>query len=167
MIVKNAAGTLPATWQSVAPLVDEWVLVDTGSDDGTPELAQSLYPAVVLLREPWRDDFSAARNASLAAASGDWILMVDADEILSPQSLPVLAALFASAPVPDLAYALMQFTPTARGLYVTPIVRVFARDPRLRFHGLVHEQAYLNDGTRLRVETLFRTRLDNPLRPTQ
>ena len=78
MIVKNEAANLGRCLESVRGLVDEMVVVDTGSEDGTPALAQA--HGARLGHFPWRDDFAAARNASLELCRGDWILLLDADE---------------------------------------------------------------------------------------
>jgi tetratricopeptide (TPR) repeat protein len=78
MIVKDEARALPHCLESVKGLWDELVVVDTGSGDGTVEIAKG-YGARV---EPftWVEDFSAARNFSLGLCTGDWILVLDADE---------------------------------------------------------------------------------------
>ncbi len=80
MIVKDEARFLPRCLASVKGLVDEIVVVDTGSTDGTPGLAEAAGARV--LHWAWTGDFSEARNASLAACTGDWILVLDADEAL-------------------------------------------------------------------------------------
>lgn len=59
-------------------MVDEIVIVDTGSMDGTLEIAREFGAKIV--HHPWNDDFSEARNVSLANATGDWALWLDADE---------------------------------------------------------------------------------------
>lgn len=82
MIVKNEAQHLPRCLESLKPLVDEMIVVDTGSTDATREIAE-VFGAQVFAVE-WQDDFAAARNHSLERASGDWILVMDADEIIAP-----------------------------------------------------------------------------------
>ncbi|MEG4586238.1 tetratricopeptide repeat protein [Microcoleus sp. MOSTC5] len=86
MIVKNEEATLSRTLDSVKGVVDEIVVVDTGSGDRTREIARG-YGARVYDFE-WCDDFAAARNECLKHAQGDWILVLDADEVLVPQILP-------------------------------------------------------------------------------
>ena len=80
MIVKNEKHNLPRCLDSAKPYVDEIIVVDTGSVDGTPEIAAE-YGAKVSYFE-WCDDFAAARNYAISQISGDWILMLDADEEL-------------------------------------------------------------------------------------
>lgn len=82
MIVKNEEANLPRALSSLEPIVDEIVVVDTGSTDKSREIA-ALYGATVIGHQ-WRDDFSEARNLSLSYATGDWILVMDADEVISP-----------------------------------------------------------------------------------
>lgn len=80
MIVKNEARFLAHCLESVQGLVDEAVVVDTGSEDATPEIARS--KGAQVSHFPWCGDFSAARNAALARCRGDWILVLDADEAI-------------------------------------------------------------------------------------
>ncbi len=77
-IVRNEAANLARSLESIAGEVDEIIVVDTGSLDDSIKIAES-YGAKVF-SVPWPDDFSKARNISLAKASGEWILVVDADE---------------------------------------------------------------------------------------
>lgn len=82
MIVKNEAGCLSACLGSVASIADEIVVGDTGSTDGTMDLARRFSARVFSF--PWPDDFAAARNRVLAEAAGHWLLHMDADEMLDP-----------------------------------------------------------------------------------
>ena len=88
MIVRDEAATLRRCLDSVQGVVDEIIVVDTGSRDRTIAIAKdckaSVYPFT------WCDDFAAARNESLKYAQGDWILVLDADEVLVPESVPAL-----------------------------------------------------------------------------
>ena len=91
MIVKNEERFLGQCLASVKDIADELIVIDTGSTDRTIEIARE-HGAQVGYFE-WCNDFAAARNASIAAATGDWILFLDADEELSlaeKQNLPVL-----------------------------------------------------------------------------
>ena len=82
MIVRDAEADLAACLASVAGLVDEVVVADTGSRDGTVECARGLGARV--LEIPWEDDFARARNLGLEAMESDWVLVLDADERLEP-----------------------------------------------------------------------------------
>ena len=81
VIAKDEAAFLQRCLASVAGLVDEIVVVDTGSCDDTPKVARGAGARV--FSPPWQDDFSQARNRSLAAARGEWILVLDCDEVLA------------------------------------------------------------------------------------
>ncbi|MCL1908715.1 MAG: glycosyltransferase [Holophagaceae bacterium] len=83
MIVKNEADNLGRCLDSVKGLVDEMVIIDTGSTDSTIEIAKR-YGARVE-KFGWTGNFAEARNVSLSHCSGDWILVLDADEMLNPQ----------------------------------------------------------------------------------
>jgi len=82
MIVRDEEELLPACLESAAHIVDEIVVADTGSTDGTIEVALAHHAHVV--HRPWDDDFAAARNAALAHVTGDFVLVLDADERLGP-----------------------------------------------------------------------------------
>ncbi|MGA1874719.1 MAG: glycosyltransferase [bacterium] len=81
MIVKNEEQYMARCLMSVKPAVDEMVVVDTGSTDRTRDIAKAFGAKVYDFA--WTDDFSEARNYSLSKVSGDWILILDADEVLS------------------------------------------------------------------------------------
>ena len=81
MITKNEENHLARCLYSVKPIVDEMIIVDTGSDDRTRDIATVF--GARLFDCKWEDDFASARNVSLDHASGDWILVMDADEVIS------------------------------------------------------------------------------------
>ena len=81
MIVKDEEEVLERCLSSVAALVEEAVIVDTGSSDGTKKIAKK-YGYVYDLA--WEDDFAKARNFSFSKASGDYLLWLDADDVLPP-----------------------------------------------------------------------------------
>jgi tetratricopeptide (TPR) repeat protein len=93
MIVKNGAASLARCLESVEGLVDRIVIGDTGSTDETVRLAEQFGAKVVPI--PWEDDFSRARNRLLDHSQCDWILVLDADEMLDAEAHQVIPALLA------------------------------------------------------------------------
>jgi len=90
MIVRDEAALLPGCLASVRGAVDEMVIVDTGSTDATRDLGRQA--GARMFDFAWNDDFAAARNESLRHASGEWVLVLDADERLGPGSAARLRA---------------------------------------------------------------------------
>ncbi len=88
MIVRDEAQRLARCLLSVRSIVDELIVLDTGSTDDTIEIANAFGAQVHTFQ--WCNDFSAARNESLKYAQGDWVLVLDADEVLVPDIIPDL-----------------------------------------------------------------------------
>src|SRR5205807_4207160 len=104
LIVKNEEDNLPACLGSAADLVDEVVVVDTGSQDRTKEVAARFGAKVFDF--PWVDDFAAARNESLRHATGDWAFWMDADDRLDADNRGKLRSLFAGLAEEDVGYVM-------------------------------------------------------------
>jgi tetratricopeptide (TPR) repeat protein len=140
MIVKNEQANLGACLGSVHGLVSDIVVVDTGSVDGTQEIARRCGARVFDF--PWRDDFAAARNESVAHASGSWILWLDADDRLEVGSRDKLASLLSALPSTPDGYLMRCISTGATGLAAQEVAhaRLFRNDPRIRFRYRVHEQ---------------------------
>ncbi|MEH1833178.1 MAG: glycosyltransferase [Nostoc sp.] len=139
MIVKNEAATLPKCLNSVRKVVDEIVVLDTGSIDRTPNIAQQLGAKVYHFK--WCNDFSAARNAALKYVTGDWILVLDADETLTPAIVPQLREAIARD-----EYLLLNLLRHEVGAEQSPyslVSRLFRNHPEIRFdrpyHALVDD----------------------------
>jgi len=139
LIVKNEESHLTACLDSVQGLWDELVVVDTGSTDRTIEIAQNA--GAKIYHFPWIGDFSAARNRSLEECHGQWILWLDADDILLPEDRQLIRKLV-TANAPRKAYGLMIKNSQDRGLNgpVFNQIRIFPNRPEIRFEGRVHEQ---------------------------
>lgn len=133
LIVRNEAAHLPACLSSIAGVVDEVVIVDTGSTDATVDIARSFGAKV--FHRPWDDDFAAARNHGLDRCTGDWILYIDADERLRPASRPLVERLLAAKD--HVAYRIGLRSAAAVTAYWE--YRVFRNDPRIRFRNRIHE----------------------------
>jgi GT2 family glycosyltransferase/Flp pilus assembly protein TadD len=157
MIVKNEERHLPKCLMSVKALVDEMVIIDTGSSDRTRDIATAFGAQVYDF--PWTGDFDKARNFSLSKAAGDWILILDADEVLSPNDHPALLRLIAKQGKTPASYSFVSrnyILPTytagwtandgryareeaGTGWIPSSKVRLFPRDSRIRFENPVHE----------------------------
>lgn len=88
MIVKNEELALPSCLDSVKGVVDEMVVLDTGSNDRTRDIAREFGAKVYTFE--WCNDFSKARNQALKYVQGKWVLVLDADEKLVPEIVPTL-----------------------------------------------------------------------------
>lgn len=135
LIARDEEETLPRCLASLSGVVDEICLLDTGSRDRTREIARQ-HGAKTGFRA-WDQDFSAARNASLELASGDWILQIDADEEIDPSSLTGLRQELESGP-PCRLVEVRLLDGTAHPGSVR-LARLFRRDERIRYTRPVHE----------------------------
>lgn len=141
MIVKDEQNNLPACLDSVQGLADETVIVDTGSSDGTRDIIRQR--GAVLVESPWQGDFSLARNAGLAVATGEWILWLDADDRLRPADREAIRALVLSETKPAAkAFGFVVKNSGDGGLTGTVFnqIRLFPNRPDLRFENPIHEQ---------------------------
>jgi tetratricopeptide (TPR) repeat protein len=140
LIVKNEEHNLPACLGSAADLVDEVVVVDTGSTDATRDVARRHGARVYDF--PWCDSFSAARNESLRHARGDWVFWMDADDRLDEDNRARLRRLLAALPDEHLAYSMKCLClPDASGTAtVVDHIRLFRNRPDVRWEYRVHEQ---------------------------
>lgn len=91
MIVKNEEAVLGRCLESARGLADEIVIADTGSDDRTREIAAKYTKKIYSFA--WTDDFSAARNFSFSKASGEYLLWLDADDVIPPASVEIFLRL--------------------------------------------------------------------------
>ncbi len=139
MIVKNEASTLARCLASVRDLVDEIIVVDTGSSDNTKDIARQYDARVFDL--PWPDSFAAARNESLRHASGQWLLWLDADEYFDDANRDKLRQLISGLPDENTAYVMRQRSASANGsATLVGQVRLFRNHPAIRWDYRVHEQ---------------------------
>lgn len=161
LIVRDEEELLPACLAAAAPAADELVIVDTGSTDRTAAVAEA-HGAVVLHR-PWADDFSAAKNAALDAAIGDWILFLDADEQLGPAGAEAVRALVAGD-AEAYAFAMTSLTGDGTTSVAHPALRLWRNRCAYRFEGRVHERLAGLDPAAIRsadVPVLHRGYLDS------
>lgn len=157
MIVKNEERHIAKCLMSLKPIVDEIIIVDTGSSDRTKGIATSFGSKVYDF--PWTGDFSDARNFSLSKASGQWIFVMDADEVISPLDHASFIELIKRAKPGRAAYKFITRNYITRvnidkwnpndGRYIkeeagagwspSDKVRLFPKNGRIRFENPVHE----------------------------
>jgi glycosyltransferase involved in cell wall biosynthesis/GT2 family glycosyltransferase/tetratricopeptide (TPR) repeat protein len=157
MIVKNEDIHIAKCLNSVSSIVDEMIVVDTGSTDRTKDIATAFGAKVYDFA--WNNDFAEARNYSLSLATCDWILVIDADEIISPIDHGLLTSVINKNYSRAVAYELTTRNYTTRlnverwnandgkyaieeagsGWYPSAKVRLFQRDNRIRFVNPIHE----------------------------
>ncbi|MFS0872433.1 glycosyltransferase [Paenibacillus xylanilyticus] len=143
MIVKDEEEPLQRCLEAVRELVDEIIIVDTGSADDTVRIAQ-FYSAVVI-RAEWDGDFAAARNQSLTAATKSWILVLDADEVWvrTEQMKTELEQLLSASPDDVWGYWIQVTSLLGRSgeeRVTDAVCRLFRNDPRIAFKGKIHEE---------------------------
>lgn len=168
MIARDEAMLIGQCLDSVKDLVDEMIVVDTGSIDATAEIATSIGAKVIPFT--WNDDFSAARNEALLHARGDWILVLDADEYLAPGGaevirlameqnkigvgmLPLHNAATLDAQAGDVLSGQKRLGEPVR------LARLLKRTPSLKWKGMFHEHV----GDWVLEEKLVVSELDAPL----
>ena len=158
LIVKNEERFLGQCLASVKGLAHQIVVVDTGSTDRTVEIAREHGAEVHSFA--WCDDFSAARNAALEHVTGDWVLMLDADEELPQQQHAALRKLLHSPSVIAWRLPLQDAGREAEGCSYVP--RLFRNAPGLFYVGRVHEQVFSSVEVR-RQEWGLETRLGDAM----
>jgi glycosyltransferase involved in cell wall biosynthesis len=157
MIIKDEEKYLARCLASAKPIVDEIILVDTGSADRSKDIAIT-FGAQVYDYE-WKDDFAAARNFSISKASGQWILILDGDEVISPLDYDHFNKIVTKMPKAPVAYSIntrnynklpniVGWVPNdgqypdeeaAIGWLPSEKVRLFYGKDQIRFEGAVHE----------------------------
>lgn len=140
MIVKNEEDNLDACLGSVRDAVDEIVILDTGSTDGTKEIARKYTDRVY--DYVWQEDFAQARNVSFSYATRPFILWLDADDVLDPQECRKLIEL--KARLDNSVDAVMlpyhyAFAPDGRPSLIFERERIVRRAAGFVFSGVVHE----------------------------
>ena len=154
MIVKNEEKYMEQCLNSVKDIVDEIIIVDTGSTDKTREIAKRFNAKIYDFK--WIDDFSAARNESLKHAARDWVLVLDADEVLDEEGLKKIKEIVKDKEADGYLFLQKNYTnetsiagfvneehknknKTYAGWYGSFIARLFRNKKGYVFEGIVHE----------------------------
>jgi hypothetical protein len=148
MIVRDEEAMLPGCFESVRELVDEIVVVDTGSVDRTRQIAEEAGAKV--FERPWDNDFAAPRNLGIAHATSDWVLVLDADERLTRGACAVIRRSIKDAnfdcaflPLHNATHVDADLDAVVRGeerqAEEAFLPRLMRRTDDLRYSGLIHE----------------------------
>jgi glycosyltransferase involved in cell wall biosynthesis len=137
MIARNEARCIARCLRSIAPFVDDMIVLDTGSDDDTVAIAQALGARVHHFQ--WIDDFAAARNAALDLSNADWNLVLDADEWLDGSAAALAPAALGNAPFIGVIPVANNFDLQGKvEVAVSWISRLLPRG--VRYEGRIHDQ---------------------------
>jgi glycosyltransferase involved in cell wall biosynthesis len=142
MIVKNEEKNLPRCLRSAQRLVDEVVIVDTGSTDSTREVAISF--GARLVEHTWQESFCDARNVSITNAKGNWILTIDADEEFEEASISKILSATNNKDVDGYALPRCKSSEGPRPFFSTLKTSLFRNMPEIRFSGIVHEDVFFS-----------------------
>jgi tetratricopeptide (TPR) repeat protein len=145
LITKNEEENLPRVIESVRGLVTEIIVVDTGSTDNTVAVAERLGARVHHFT--WINDFAAARNYSLSLATGEWILVMDADDEFPRESIPSLCNWLSHAPPLDVVGLYRRYPyPGMERDAVTVVPWLFRNGKGLHFRHAIHETLCTAEG---------------------
>ena len=138
LVTRNEEKNIERALRSVAGVADEMVVVETGSADRTAAVASGLGARV--LPFAWQDDFSAARNFAVGAATGDWILFLNPDEELSADGRERLPACLAREDAVGFVVRVRDQLRADRPDYAaqTDQFRLFRRSAAVRYRGRLH-----------------------------
>jgi len=148
MILKNEEHFLPGCLKTVKGLVDEIIVVDTGSTDRTMEIAAE-YGAKIY-QHPWQNDFSLHRNQSIDYAAGDWILILDADEELDPSEHSMIKSAIKRKDIDAVSFVVYNKIQGGRTGFLNSH-RLFRNKKEYRYSGIVHNQLIM-DGITLSTQ---------------
>jgi len=167
IIVKNEEENITDCLNSVKEIIDEIIIVDTGSIDRTKDVVNDICKKFASERGKlfdfkifdftWRDDFSAARNESIKHATKDWILVLDADEMIANEDLIKLRELTDDACI-GYYFIIRTYTDdstaagwvsskddkyseskSTSGWFSTRLIRLFRNNKSIHFNGVIHE----------------------------
>lgn len=141
LIAKNEEKTLERCIASVKAFVNEIILVDTGSEDKTIDIARTF--GANIYTYTWDNNFAAARNFALSKASGDWIVFLDGDEYFSEQSagkIPEIIKIAHKAKFDTIRVKLININEDKNTIISSgAITRIFRNTPTMRYRGRIHE----------------------------
>ena len=139
MMVKNEEEMLPRALESIKDEVDEIIVVDTGSTDRTVEIARQYTDKVYF--HQWFDDFSGMRNITLSYATGDYILILDADDEFRRMQPDLGLREFLEKPRFNI-YRFQLENVATKNVPTSTFnqIRLFRNGMGFKYHGIVHNQ---------------------------
>jgi len=138
MIVKNEEKRLPQCLDSVKDYVDEIIIVDTGSGDGTVDIASEYTDKVYF--HPWEGHFSKHRNQSIKYATKDWIFILDADEMLLKECAQTVRESIQDESIDSVYVVVKNAFDQGSGEAVHNSIRIFRNNGKIHYEGRVHNR---------------------------
>lgn len=147
IIAKNEIRCIVRCLESLLPAVDEIIVVDTGSTDGTRQILDdfaAIHPTVKVFDFVWCDDFSAARNFSLDQVTSDWVFVVDCDDVLFEDDKGKVREVVNEYGKSAIPYGLDIDYISIAGEEIVDrqsfgVMRIFPKIPEARYTGIIHE----------------------------
>ncbi|MDY7034254.1 MAG: glycosyltransferase [Thermodesulfobacteriota bacterium] len=138
MIVKNEEHYLDKCLKSLKDVADEIIIVDTGSEDGTVEIARAYTDKIYF--HPWENNFSKHRNQSISYATGDWLFIIDADEELLQDDIPVLLKAVNDHQIDAIMTQIVSKFKKGESESVHNSERIFRNNGVIHYEGRVHNR---------------------------
>lgn len=143
MIVRNESSCLAKCLETVKD-ADEIVIIDTGSTDDTIDIAKRYTDKVYSGEEyKWIDDFSHSRNQSLSKCTGDWVLVIDADEELEPNGITKIREVINTT---DKDAVYLKLLSMGNDDIVHDFIRLFKNNNKIKWQGRIHNYLNTTDG---------------------
>ncbi|MDT2152592.1 glycosyltransferase [Enterococcus faecalis] len=147
IMVKNESRCIKRCIESIYQLSDEIIIVDTGSTDNTIEIVSS-YSKTRIFKKYWNDDFSEIRNFMIKNAKNEWIFQIDADEYINEKDISNYKEIISILDVANITPKVVSpkiLDYDNNETYST--FRIFKKEPKLKYHGLIHEELRYNNTT--------------------
>jgi glycosyltransferase involved in cell wall biosynthesis len=138
LIAKNERDVIDRCLRSIEPIADEIIFIDTGSTDGTVEIARQYTNKIWI--HPWNNSFSEARNYYIEYATGDWIFQIDADEELAPEDIPTIHKAVRDNQIDAVMVQIVSKLREGRSESLHSVERIFRNNGLIHYEGRVHNR---------------------------
>ena len=138
LIVKDEEQFLEKCLQSVKDVADEIIIIDTGSQDNTVNIAKRYTDKIYF--HPWKDNYSEARNHYLDYAKGDWIFQIDADEELVKEDIPILLNAVKNPNIDVIMLQIISHLGRGQSESRHSLERLFRNNGLIHYEGRIHER---------------------------